>query len=353
MQTYGWALLGLLAVVAAPGCGSSDKDEPNASPGGTSGTASDDDDDADAGQGHSTGGAKHGQGGAPTQEAGTSSAVPGAGARSRGGDAGQGNAGKQDVPAGGADSVPVGGSAGEPEGAAGAVVTGGGAAGAHSGNGEEGGGLAAAGQSSAAGAPGKPACHSNADCANGEACAEYGSDGLFHCKEAASSGDALGEGCTSNDECEDQLCLDFSERCTRLCREDSDCGENDGFICVQLSEDGFCQKECASDAGCEEPQHCVLVTRFETQDWAWVCANASGGRPIGDEPSGGDCSGAADCASGLCLTYGTEDDPSYACTGPCENADDCPLESDLPVCGEVTMDLPAGGTQLVAACTPQ
>ena len=304
MRTLDWTLLGLLTAMTAPACGSGDSaDVRHPSPGGASGAASDDHDNA------------------PGGEAGASQA---------------GCAGEWCGPAGGLEQAPTAGSGGTPSG--------------HRG---QGGVQAATGQAGTAEAPGKPACHSNSDCAEGQACSEYGADERFHCGDASMSGSSLGQSCTSGVQCQDQICLAFSKQCTRLCEDDEDCADGDGLTCIQLGEDGFCQRQCASEAGCEETQHCSIALRRETQDYAWVCAIDTGDRPIGDQPAGGECTASSGCASGLCLAYGPQEHTSYACTGACESEDDCPGDSRLPACGQVTMVLAAGKTQALSACTPE
>jgi hypothetical protein len=218
---------------------------------------------------------------------------------------------------------------------------------------EPGGATAEAGRSGAGGAPDKAACHSNGDCAQGQACSEYGADERFYCREASTSGSLLGESCTSGQQCWDQICLGFSDQCTRLCEDDRDCDGGDGFICVELGDEGFCQKPCRSDVDCEEHQYCYLALGREPEEYVWVCATSTGGRSIGENPAGGDCTATSGCGSGLCLTFGPQDHPSHVCTGACRSEDDCPGDSRVPACGQVTMMLADGTTQAVSACTPE
>jgi hypothetical protein len=316
MRRLGWALFGPLTAMVAAACGSGDSvGIRRASPGGASGAAPDD---------HDPGGA----GGAASNEAGGSVRLEAGGPNGQAGAAEAGSSSEQ--------TGPAGGSAGTP-----------------SGRPEQGGAQADAGRSTAAGAQGASVCHSNSDCAEGRACSEYAGDERFHCRDASTSGSLLGESCTSGQQCRDQICLGFSEQCTRLCQDDRDCGDGDGFLCVQLGDDGFCQKQCRSNADCEERQYCYIALRSEPQEYAWVCASGTGERSIGEKPAGGDCTATSGCGSGLCLTYGPQDHTSHVCTGACRSEDDCPGGSPVPACGKVTMMLTDGTAQAVSACTPE
>jgi hypothetical protein len=316
MRKLGWALFGLWTAMAAPACGSGDSmGIRNGSLGGAGGAVADDGDQ---------GGAEAGPGGV-SNEFGGAAALDTGGVNGNAGDAEAGSSGEREGPAGGVEQAPAGGSAGA---------------------------LADAGRSGTAGAAARRVCHSNGDCAEGQACAEYGRDERFHCRETSSSGSRLGQSCTSGQQCRDQICLGFSEQCTRLCEDDRDCGDDDGFLCLELGGEGFCQKPCRSDWGCEEHQHCSIVLRREPEEYVWVCAIGIGERSIGEKPAGGDCTTESGCASGLCLAYGPEDHPSHVCTGACQSEDDCPGDSPVPACGSVTMMLADGTTQAVSACTP-
>ena len=398
MSSRGW-IIGLITLLGAVGCGSGDI-RVDQDAGATGGRGSDKQDAGSGGSGRSDAGTDQGgrglagaagSAGKVTGRAGSAGAAghP-AGPGGEGGGRAEGGAGPTAAGAGGGGgALPMSGGAPAEGGAPAGGGTGpsasgaGGAAGTPATGGKETGGTGFGGAvdiggtagtsgsgatagaggtggtaqvaAGAAGTPGDAGCHADGDCPTGEVCAAYASDGLYHCTLPSETGAALGEPCDTEptylsptDECESRLCLGFSDRCTRLCIDNADCGA--GFTCVDWGNERVCMGVCTVSDDCDSGHVCSVFYNASSDAYAWACSNPRGTVATGDTPLGGTCAGDHGCETALCLTYTYDTTTTYHCTSACENAGDCP--DSLPTCGTVNMGLASGGAQPVSACLP-
>jgi hypothetical protein len=318
----------MLVLCAATGCGS----------GGTSAVQ--------AAAGVAAAGAS--SGGASTFGGASAGSEARGGAGGLAGEAGQGGAGfagglgADEGGEAGASAATAGSTAAGATGAAGAA--GQGAAGA-AGTSWSGSGGATAGT---AGGDARLACSRAADCPDDQVCGEPTADGSFYCVDPEPTGGELGAACAQSyftTECQDRLCLTgFSDQCTRVCVDDTDCADVDGFGCADMVDARYCVQLCDADADCQGGQVCSILSNAALDRYDWLCSLPRGTVPAGDPPGGGSCEGTSndDCENAFCLTQTRDGTTSYHCTRPCVTGADCP--ASLPECIAVNMATPDSGT---------
>jgi hypothetical protein len=292
-----WLALGLVTLGLPAACGGDEGVSVRATAAGTGGVR------PDAGPGSGTGGGGGGSAGLePGGAAGSGHAGRGGGGS---GTTSGGRAGTGGLP-------PTGGTAGGGRGGASSSAgtsgqsASGGAAGAALG-GTAGvvasGGAATAGTAGTAGSPSDLPCARNGDCSGGQVCGERRTDGRFYCTAPATGGGTLGAPCTTGPtttECHDRVCLvGVSPQCSRPCVDDADCADVTGFVCNNVGAAlRFCMQACQAPADCQTGLDCALSPNVAADRWDFVCQ-----LPYGPVASGGDCTLANNCSSGLCL-YG-------------------------------------------------
>ncbi|MDX9721450.1 MAG: hypothetical protein RBU37_11940, partial [Myxococcota bacterium] len=187
-------------------------------------------------------------------------------------------------------------------------------------------------------------CAANADCAEAQLCVvdRSGSELLLLCGEAVGPG-TLGTSCSSDAECEANLCV--AGQCTAPCERHADCADDGSWQCEELElEHGggsslleVCQPTpatvCLSDGMCLLPERCVASK--QNSSVSWTCQ-----APVGPAEAGESCAFDAACVSNLCA--------NGRCMAPCAASADCP--SDY-TCNKLSVDVPAGRTE-VSVCIP-
>ncbi|MEM9188414.1 MAG: S1 family peptidase [Myxococcota bacterium] len=180
-------------------------------------------------------------------------------------------------------------------------------------------------------------------CLGGEVCAAV-SGGCGGCVPAAIvQGDrGLGEGCTTNDDCRSDLCLEDAglSTCSQSCTDDSGCPDRffcRGDVCIQGTRGGP-GATCAVNSDCNEEAP-ICASRGTDVSWCtrfcsdmepcppnFSCLETAGGSICAPELGlvGESCTDAADCVSGLC-----EETPAgRVCTRTCGSDSPCGIGTE-------------------------
>jgi hypothetical protein len=190
-------------------------------------------------------------------------------------------------------------------------------------------------------------CASNADCTSPEQCiaTKTATEVVFTCGSPNSGGGAVGESCTVDDDCEQNLCQGGT--CSAPCAADGDCSAGDGFSCEIESVDlGNGESEnaqvCTAPRACTSQRDCRIgeVCHLDRTTGDSTCRqpNAAGGE-LGDR-----CTGDVSCAANLC----NEERFGEVCTVACDDDSDCPKTGYE--CGSSTIDDGSGGTNDMSVC---
>src|SRR5690554_1503611 len=184
---------------------------------------------------------------------------------------------------------------------------------------ELGGGQSASGQLCAP----PRACERNAECRVGEVCRIDRASGESVCGSKNTGGGSLGDLCTDDSGCAENLCFDgrFREVCTPACTSDSDCaspgyqcstvdvsdgsgGSNSMQICVPKDPNA-----CSSNDDCATGLRCAVISNAADTALETACIPANG-KGVGTA-----CNADSECASLVCL--------NDTCSDPCTNRNQC------------------------------
>lgn len=167
------------------------------------------------------------------------------------------------------------------------------------------------------------ACERNAECRVGEVCLNDRETGDSFCGPQNTGGGSLGDLCTDDSGCAENLCFDgrFREVCTPACTSDSDCaspgyhcatadvadgsgGSNSMQICVPKDPNA-----CSSNDDCASGLRCAVISNAADTALETACIPANG-KGVGTA-----CSADSECASLVCL--------NDTCSDPCTNRNQC------------------------------
>lgn len=123
------------------------------------------------------------------------------------------------------------------------------------------------------------------------------------------------------------------------------CTEESISIGTKTASLGFCAKKCTRTADCGTDV-CQAVSNDSFNRVDVVCGPADA-TALG---TGAACTTSDQCASGMCVTFGSGSTAVTKCSALCVTATDC--GGGLTKCGKITFTLSMGVTQTVNACTP-
>lgn len=187
---------------------------------------------------------------------------------------------------------------------------------------ELGGGQSASGQLCAP----PRACERNAECRVGEVCRIDRASGTSVCGSQNTGGGSLGDLCSADSGCAENLCHDgrFREVCTPACTSDADC-PTAGYHCADAPvSDGaggshtmkICVPNeplaCTSNADCGTGLRCAVIPNAANSALETACIPAQG------KANGTTCSADSECASLLCQ--------DNLCSDPCTTRTQCGTE---------------------------
>jgi hypothetical protein len=164
-------------------------------------------------------------------------------------------------------------------------------------------------------------CAEDDDCRVGEVCYVNSNGGVVDtfCREPNNGGGELGQVCTDDTACANNLCGDtrFRDVCLVPCADTSDCTEN-GFVCGTVDVDGTsvsaCVADtstaCTSDDDCGTGTNCAIIENVAGDGLEAVCVPSTGGSPTGVM-----CTADSDCSSLVCL--------NDRCAAPCDDSNQC------------------------------
>ncbi|QDG51756.1 hypothetical protein FIV42_13660 [Persicimonas caeni] len=195
----------------------------------------------------------------------------------------------------------------------------------------------------------KPAsqCSSDADCTSPERCIAIkgATEVTFECGTPNSGGGDVGDTCSTDADCAQNLCQDGT--CSAPCAANGDCAAGDDFSC-EISPVDLGNGSTDNASVCTPPRTCSSKRDCPTGQVCYVdratgeaqCANGnSGGGGLGEI-----CTDDGGCESNLCNEGRFRD----VCTVPCENDSDCPTPGYE--CGTTSLDDGSGGTNDVSVC---
>ena len=195
-------------------------------------------------------------------------------------------------------------------------------------------------------------CLSNSACASPEQCvAERGQTAIdFTCGDANVGGGAVGDSCTMDSECAQNLCL--GGVCAPPCQSNGDCNAAQDYTCevqtVQLAGGGTDTAQvctppvvCASSDECKISEACYV--RRNASDVDTICRTPN----VGGGSLGQICNTDAECASNLCY----ESRFGKVCSKPCDSASQCNVTGYT--CSTVDVDTASGGETSAQICAPQ
>jgi hypothetical protein len=198
----------------------------------------------------------------------------------------------------------------------------------------------------------KPAseCASNADCTSPEQCVatKTATEVIFECGSPNSGGAAVGESCSADADCTQNLCQGAT--CSAPCAADGDCSAADGYSCEIESVDlGSGNSEnaqiCTAPRACSSRDDCQSgeVCHLDRTTGNAFCRppNASGGE-LGDR-----CTGDVSCSANLC----NEERFGDVCTVACVDDGDCTKAGYE--CGTASVDDGSGATTDVSVCVAE
>lgn len=177
------------------------------------------------------------------------------------------------------------------------------------------------------------ACSENDDCRIGEVCYvdSDGTDVETYCRDANPGGGELGQICSADDGCANNLCGDtrFRDVCLVPCAQDNDCDVN-GFVCGTVDVDGTDVAACVADTSttceaeseCGTGTDCAIIPTTDGNSLEAVCVPSTGGSSTGLE-----CTDDEDCASLVCL--------DGRCAAPCAENVQC---ANNQICSSNTID---------------
>ncbi len=164
-------------------------------------------------------------------------------------------------------------------------------------------------------------CSEDDDCRVGDVC-YVNSDGTnveTICRDPNNGGGDLGQLCTDDAGCANNLCGDtrFRDVCLVPCADDSDCTVN-GFVCGSVDVDGTSVAACVADTStpctsnddCGTGTTCAIIENVAGNGLESVCVPSTGGSPTGVM-----CTADDDCASLVCL--------NDRCAAPCDDSNQC------------------------------
>jgi hypothetical protein len=202
----------------------------------------------------------------------------------------------------------------------------------------------------------------------------------------------LGETCTADSECRENLCLGVSNECSLICTVDSDCGVGQGCSAFRISNSlgavtnvGLCVSLCSDNDDCGVTNVCSFNPNHIDDTVDLICVS-----PTGIFDLGASCTAHADCRSGMCLssigytgvactsnancnTVAREEcvcpvtSPncvigkecavvSSYCTAICDQNSDCSggvIGNPLNTCAPTTyVQTPSGGAVPISTCAP-
>lgn len=176
-------------------------------------------------------------------------------------------------------------------------------------------------------------CAEDDDCRVGEVC-YVNSDGTnveTICRDANPGGGELGQICSGDDVCANNLCGDtrFRDVCLVPCAQDNDCSVN-GFVCGTVDVDGTdvsacvadTSTSCAAETDCGTGTDCAIIPTVSGSALESVCVPTTGGASTGLE-----CTEDDDCASLVCL--------NDRCAAPCTDSAQC---ANSQLCTNNTVD---------------
>ncbi|MFU8804039.1 MAG: hypothetical protein ACNA8W_09550, partial [Bradymonadaceae bacterium] len=157
-------------------------------------------------------------------------------------------------------------------------------------------------------------CTSSLDCEGTRICNTlYSVSGevVAFCGFPNDTGNQLGESCTENADCREDLCLSFSSNeCSLSCAQNSDCGATQ--ICTTYFPGvNLCMTPCTHNGSCSSLNNlCTYHINTDSNSVDYVCHEPFGTGTVGQE-----CDDWSDCATGVCLemslyTY----NPNLECT---------------------------------------
>jgi hypothetical protein len=193
-------------------------------------------------------------------------------------------------------------------------------------------------------------CASNADCTSPEQCVatKTATEVIFTCGAPNSGGAMVGESCSTDADCTQNLCQGGT--CSAPCAADGDCSAADGYSCEIESVDlGSGNSEnaqvCTSPRACTSRDDCSIgeVCQIDRATGEGTCGEPNaGGGALGDQ-----CSDDISCAANLC----NEERFGDVCTEACVDDGDCPKAGYE--CGTATIDDGSGGTTDVNVCVAE
>lgn len=153
------------------------------------------------------------------------------------------------------------------------------------------------------------------------------------CELPGSGTGQLGDTCTADSQCRENICLPGSNTCSVVCNDDTDCGAGQGCTTYSYrtnnvtSHIGFCVDVCTDNQDCGGTNICTINSDFIADDVDLICEV-----PVGTGDLGTTCVTGNDCISGLCLT--SYQYSATACTmdTDCAAGSTCLCPVDNPNC---------------------
>jgi len=197
-------------------------------------------------------------------------------------------------------------------------------------------------------------CDRTEDCPTTRVCSyrKEADDVIVVCRAPQAGGDLPGESCTTNLECETNLCVCTNElcngrsgTCSEICKSNSDCTQGYGCGTITVPDQGgtdhyihACVRDtdsCGRDSDCPQGMSCQLIPSATGDSLETTCLPGGGNQ----EPNTGVwCTNGTQCFSVQCFDW-----PGY-CMGLCIGDDDCPtLDSDpFVTCADTDDDCELG-----------
>lgn len=170
------------------------------------------------------------------------------------------------------------------------------------------------------------ACTYNGECRVGEVCRVDRASGQAFCGAKNPGGRQLGDICTTDSGCAENLCYEgrFRDVCAPTCASNADCAKP-GYECKSVAvQDGAGGSNSMKICAPKEPPACTSNRDCATGLTCAVVLNATGSAlesacvPAGGKASGVACTQDTECASLLCL--------NGFCSAPCTDSTQCGAE---------------------------